>query len=53
MGQIFGERVADRGQGGGGKRDGARGDRARGWGKGEQWGAIYILMKFSTKQIEH
>ena len=29
------------------------GDRARGLGLGGQGGAIYILMKFSTKQIEH
>ena len=40
-----------------GKRVGERrvgeGDGARGWGKGGQGGGIYILMKFSTKQLEH
>ena len=42
------EGVAEQGQGGRGKKGGARG-----WGKGAKGGGIYILMKFSTKPLEH
>ena len=51
-GQIVGGRGCGKGQGGGGQRGGAKG-----WDKGVrvkgQGGGIYILMKFSTKQLEH
>ena len=50
--KLLGEGVVERGKG-----VGARGVGQGGWGKGVrvrgQGGAIYILMKFSTKQLEH
>ena len=52
-GQILGEGVAEQGQGGGGKRAWAKGVGQGGWDKGGKGGGIYILMKFSTKQLEH
>ena len=49
---MLGEGVVERGKG-----VGARGVGQGGWDKGVrvrgQGGAIYILMKFSTKQLQH
>ena len=50
---MSGEGVVQRGQGGEGKRGGARGWGKRGGVTGSKVGGIYILMKFSTKQLEH
>ena len=51
---MLGEGVAEQGQGGGGKKGGPRGVGQGGDGvRGAKGGGIYILMKFSTKQLEH
>ena len=52
-GQIVGEWVPEQGQGGGGKKGGARGMGQGGGVRGAKGGGIYILIKYSTKQLQH
>ena len=51
--KLLVEGVAEQGQGVGERRVGQGGGGPRGWGKGAKGGGIYILMKYSTKQLQH
>ena len=51
-GKIVSKGVPQRGQGCG-ARGWGKGDGQGGWGKAAKGSGIYILIKFSTKQLEH